>query len=217
MRPGIRLSGRDTGGRIRCALQADKDNTLFGLYDREIAPGTDLVFDSPFIETGSWIQGPYLDNRLGVWVALKTCETLENGLVLFSCYEEHGGGSAGHLARFAHEEYGISRFIVCDITWVTEGVRPGKGVAVSLRDRHIPRKRFVDSVRKVLEEHRVPYQPEVEGSGGSDGSEIQRLPLPLDWCFVGAPEQNVHSPEEKVHTRDIRSMLRAYRVLMKHL
>ena len=57
----------------------------------------------------------------------------------------------------------------------------------------------------------------VEKSGGSDGTELQKIPYPIDWCFVGAAEDFVHSPNEKVHKKDIESMLEAYKTLMKEL
>ena len=44
-----------------------------------------------------------MDNRLGVWNALKVAEKLENGIICFSAWEEHGGGSAGYLAKFIYE------------------------------------------------------------------------------------------------------------------
>ncbi|MGB0430822.1 MAG: aminopeptidase, partial [Bacteroidia bacterium] len=40
---------------------------------------------------------------------------------------------------------------------------------------------------------------------------------PIDWCFIGAPESNVHSPLEKVHKADIESMLNLYKHLMQKL
>ena len=40
---------------------------------------------------------------------------------------------------------------------------------------------------------------------------------PWDWCFVGAAEQNVHTPNEKVHKKDITGMIDLYKVLMKEL
>jgi putative aminopeptidase FrvX len=57
----------------------------------------------------------------------------------------------------------------------------------------------------------------VEGMGSSDGRELQLSPYPFDWCFVGAPEQNPHTPDEKVHKDDIKSMIALYEVLMKDL
>jgi len=215
--PGSRLTGRDSRGAVSCSLQEDGEGRLFALADRIIDPGTDLTFRPGFRSGSEFVQSPYLDNRLGVWVALRTCETLRDGLVIFSCYEEHGGGTAGYLARFAADRYGVSAFLICDITWVTDGVHPGQGTVVSLRDKGIPRRSFVDRVAAVLTGSRVRFQREVEGAGGSDGTEIQHAPLPADWCFVGAPESNVHSPDEKVHLADVRSMRHAYRVLMRNL
>ena len=38
-----------------------------------------------------------------------------------------------------------------------------------------------------------------------------------DWCFIGAAEDNVHSPDEKVHKSDIESMIKIYSLLLKEL
>ena len=63
----------------------------------------------------------------------------------------------------------------------------------------------------------MPFQLEVEGSGGSDAKELQMAEYPWDWCFVGAPEGNVHSPDEIVHKADIETMIALYKVLMQDL
>jgi putative aminopeptidase FrvX len=69
----------------------------------------------------------------------------------------------------------------------------------------------------MAKESGVKYQIEVEYAGGSDGNQLQKSPYPFDWCFIGAPEDNVHSPDEKVHKEDIRNMVLLYKFLMKHL
>ncbi|MGI8600251.1 MAG: hypothetical protein ACR2KB_13435, partial [Chitinophagaceae bacterium] len=69
----------------------------------------------------------------------------------------------------------------------------------------------------IARNNKITFQIEVEGSGGSDGNELQKSPFPFDWCFVGAPKENVHSADEKVHKKDIKSMLEIYKVLMKEL
>jgi di/tripeptidase len=48
-------------------------------------------------------------------------------------------------------------------------------------------------------------------------SVLQKSDLPIDWCFIGAAEDNVHSPDEKVFKSDIVSMLELYRVLLREL
>jgi putative aminopeptidase FrvX len=213
---GYRLTGEDALGPIDCEL-VDEEGDLSYKFGRAIQRGTSLVFKSDFRETGEYIQSCYLDNRLGLYNALKLCETLEDGIIAFSCWEEHGGGSVPYLAKIIYEEYGVRQALISDITWVTEGVEHGKGVAISMRDRNIPRRSFINRIIGLADESGIDYQLEVEGSGSSDGRELQHAPYPFDWCFIGAPEDHVHSPDEKVHKHDIACMLELYQYLMKHL
>lgn len=213
---GYTLVGEDALGPIECEL-VENDGDIHYKFARGIQRGTELVFKSDFRETENYVQSCYLDNRLGVYNALKVAETLEDGLIVFSCWEEHGGGSVSYLAKYMAEELGVLQALISDITWVTEGVVHGEGVAISMRDRSVPRRSFVNKIIALAEESGVPYQLEVEGAGGSDGKELQSSPYPFDWCFVGAPEDNVHSPDEIVHKDDIVSMLQLYSFLMKNL
>ena len=213
---GIELVGSDSKGKIEGKI-IKKNEKIYIDFNREIDRGTSLTFKMNFKESNDYIQSCYLDNRLGVWNALKVAENLENGIIVFSCWEEHGGGSVGFLTNFIYTKYNISQALISDITWVTEGVKAGEGVAISLRDSGIPRKKFANKIIDLAKKNNISYQLEVESSGGSDGNEIQKSPFPVDWCFIGAAEQNVHSPKEKVHKNDIKSMLEIYEILMKEL
>ena len=214
---GYQLVGSDSQGEIECTLDVDKDRNLTYQFTRNIERGTPLSFKPDFKVTTDSVQCCYLDNRLGIFNALKLAEKLKDGILVFSCWEEHGGGSAEYLAKFIYLNYKIKQALISDITWVTEGVEAGKGAAISLRDSGIPRKRFTDKIIHLAQKSGIPFQVEVESSGGSDGNSIQRSPYPIDWCFIGAPEENVHSPFEKVHVKDIESMLSLYEMLLKEL
>lgn len=214
---GTELVGHDREGAITCTVQVDDESHWHYAATRELDRGTDLTFKPKWIEDEVSVQCCYMDNRLGVWNALRLCETLEHGAVVFSCWEEHGGGSVPYLARFLWERYGIRQALISDVTWVTEGVPAGKGPVISLRDSGLPRRRFVDRILAMAEASGLPYQREVEGAGGSDGTELQKQPYPIDWCFIGPPEENVHSPKEKVHKADILGNLELYRYLMERL
>jgi putative aminopeptidase FrvX len=217
-RTGDALTGEDSAGKIEGVLVADKeDGRHHCKFHREIERGTDLTFKNNFREKGEYVQSPYLDNRLGIYNALTLCETMEHGAIAFSCWEEHGGGSASYLAKFLFEKYHVCQALISDITWITEGVSHGKGVVISMRDTGIPRRKFLNKIISLADESKIPYQLEVEGSGGSDGTEIQKAAFPIDWCFVGAAEANVHSPDEKVHKKDIEYMLEIYQFLMSRL
>jgi len=182
-----------------------------------LAPGTELVFAPHFQVDGDWVTSPYLDNRMGIYNALRVAETLENGIIAFTCYEEHRGGNVASLARIIFEQYGVSQALISDITWHTEGVFAGNGPAISLRDSYIPRKLFLNKVIHLAVKSGIPYQLEVEGSGGSDGSELQRSPYPFDWCFIGVPIKEAHSPKETLHIDDLEKLVALYSYLMKKL
>lgn len=215
--PGTILVGEDSMGPIECELDFDKDNHAFYTFGRQIDRGTSLTYKINFREEKSFIQTPYLDNRLGVYVALKLAEKLKDGVIVFSSWEEHGGGSVPFLAKFIYEKWNVKQALVADITWVSDGVEPGKGVVISLRDRNIPRKLFVQRIIEIAKKRKADFQLEVEGMGSSDGRELQLSPYPFDWCFVGAPQQNPHTPNEVVHKSDIESMIKLYEHLMKDL
>jgi len=214
---GTQLRGADSQGPIDCQVIIDDDANILYKSSREIDRGTDLSFAPIWKEDEDYVQCCYMDNRLGVWNALKVCEDLENGAIVFSCWEEHGGGSVAFLMKFLYEKYRIRQTLISDITWITEGVLPGKGVVISMRDIGIPRRSYLKKIIQLAESSKIPYQLEVEGSGGSDGTEIQKQAFPVDWCFIGAAEQNVHSPKEKVNKKDIQYMLKLYRYLMANL
>ena len=208
---GIELVGSDCHGEVEAELQVieeiDNFKRLEYICERPIDRGTILTFKPNFIETEHYIQSPYMDNRLGVWNALKVAETLENGAIVFSTYEEHGGNSVGFISRFLFEKYGIYQALISDITWVTDGVQHEKGVAISMRDSGIPRRAYLDRIIELAKESGVKFQLEVESAGGSDGGMMQKSSVPIDWCFIGAAEDNVHSPQERVAKIDIAYMI----------
>jgi putative aminopeptidase FrvX len=213
---GIRLCGKDRNGEIFCTL-IEIDGSCYHDFPRGIDPGTRLSFDQNIRMDEEYIQAAYLDNRLGVYSALKLCETIENGWVVFTSYEEHGGGSMPFLLKFIQEDAPIKQALIADITWITEGIEHHKGVVISVRDKFIPRKKFIDKVLKLAEGSGVPFQIEVEAYGGSDGREIQFSPYAIDWCFIGAPEDYVHTPNEKVSLFDLDCMIKMYQFLLKEL
>ncbi|EAZ79499.1 zinc-binding metallopeptidase family protein [Algoriphagus machipongonensis] len=214
--PGTKIIGEDSLGEIRCQVQGDEEG-IYHDFPRGVDTGTYFSFEQNVRIDEDFIQAAYLDNRIGVYNALKQCETIENGWIVFSTYEEHGGGSMPFLLRFIQETAPITKALVSDITWITDGVKHHEGVVISIRDRLIPRRSFLNRVLDLAKESEIPFQLEVEESGGSDGREIQFSPYAIDWCFIGAAEGNVHSPDEKVSLSDIDSMISLYNYLLANL
>jgi putative aminopeptidase FrvX len=213
---GIFISGKDSLGPVLCRV-LENDGDLFYDFPRAIERGTLMSFAQEIRIDDEFIQAAYLDNRLGIYNCLKLCESIQDGWIVFSTYEEHGGGSVPYLLKFIQETSPIRQALVSDIAWITEGISHHEGVVISMRDKFIPRKQYLDRIINLANESGIPFQLEVEGSGGSDGREIQQSPYAIDWCFIGAPEDNFHTPSEKVSLLDLDSMLAMYQYLMRHL
>lgn len=221
-RTGFKLIGMDSLGQQEAELNVvenKKEGTRKLEYKakRNFETGTELTFKPNWRETKDFIQCCYMDNRLGVYNALKLAETLKDGAIVFSTWEEHGGGSVNYLQKFLQKKYNISQALISDISWISDGVHYAKGPVISMRDSLIPRRSFINKIISIAKKNKCAYQLEVEGSGGSDAGALQMSENPWDWCFVGAAEENVHTPDEKVHKKDIEGMIKLYEVLMKEL
>jgi putative aminopeptidase FrvX len=213
---GYDLVGSDSKGKCEATLNIVKD-TIEYKAKRNFDTGTELVFKANWREDKDFVQCCYMDNRLGCFNALKVAETLKDGAIVFSTWEEHGGGSVSYLQKYLVDKYDISQALISDISWISDGVFPAKGPVISMRDSMIPRRSYVNKLIDIAKNHKLPYQLEVEGSGGSDAKELQMAENVWDWCFVGAAEQFVHTPNEKVHKKDIEGMIALYKALMKNL
>jgi putative aminopeptidase FrvX len=217
---GFKLLGEDAEGKMEVELLVKDDKhgrSLSYKASRDFSRGTELVFKSDWREDTDFVQSCYMDNRLGVFNTLKLAETLKDGAIVFSTWEEHGGGSVSYLQKYLSEKYNISQALISDISWISDGVHFAKGPVISLRDSLIPRRSYINRILAIADKHKCAYQLEVEGSGGSDAKELQMAEYPWDWCFVGAAEENVHTPDEKVHKKDIEGMINLYKILMKEL
>ncbi len=144
------LVGNDALGPIECKIELDTNGNVFHTFNRGIQPGTSLVYKPNFTLQNETISSPYLDNRLGIFSLLQMAEELENGVLVFTTYEEHGGGSAAYLANYLLSTYQIFKSIIVDVTWVTEGIQLGHGPVVSLRDAYIPRKSYIKKICSLL-------------------------------------------------------------------
>ncbi len=219
---GFKLVGSDSKGFQEATLNVvdDKKTGLKKLEytaKRDFERGTELTFKPNWREDNTFIQCCYMDNRLGVYNALKLSETLKDGAIVFSTWEEHGGGSVSYLQKYLQEKYKISQALISDISWISDGVHYAKGPVISMRDSLIPRRSFVNKIIDIAKKNKCAYQLEIEGSGGSDAKELQMAAFPWDWCFIGAAEEQVHTPNEKVHKKDVEAMIELYKVLMKEL
>ena len=184
------------------------DGEVYTLRQLEVAPGDRVVYAAKPVVDGHHIHSPYLDNRAGMWAAMQALLQCQNVAVTFTTGEETSTSGAQICARYVYDKLGITRALISDITWDTEHVHCGSGVAISRRDHYVPSQGFVDQVVAIAANSGIPYQIEIESEGGSDGAGIERSGCPIDWAFVGAPEIDPHTSHEKLDLGDLDKMAR---------
>ena len=212
----ISIGGPDgkPGDALRPCRRPDTGNTLTRRKDgswkikgkTDALPGSRWVYAAKPQQKDDEMIGPYLDNRAGVWAALHVLLGCSNVAVAFTSYEETRGVGALLCARRLFETEGITQALISDLTWHTKHVRSGHGPAVSLRDSCLPRQRYLSRILELAGTSGLPYQREIEDSGGSDGASLDRSGIPMDWVFVGAPEHDPHTAKERVHVSDLQGM-----------
>ena len=213
---GTELVGIQDEEEVTCILR-EHDETLTYESDKDLERGTLLTYKPNFIENEDFIESPFLDNRVGVYVALNLAKSMKDGAIVFTTGEETRAGNAKFCWRYLYKNYHLHNALIADITWVTEGIDYAKGCVVSLKDSYVPRRAYVNKILNIAKRSEIVIQREVETAGGSDGGNLQQLPYAIDWCFVGAPQEFPHTPKEKINKSDIDSMYLLYKELMEYL
>jgi putative aminopeptidase FrvX len=211
------VCGTDSLGPIECSIHLDHEHHVYHSFPRGIERGTPLAWKPSFKIEQTHVRATFLDNRVGVYNLLKLAETVEHGLLIFSTWEEHGGGAVPCLTKYLYEEYNIKKCLISDVTWASDGVVPDGGVVISARDAHIPRRSFVQDIVRRAGASGISYQIEVEAGGSSDGREVQLSPYPVDWCFIGPCIEEMHSSGERMAIADLAAMISLYQMLFRSL
>jgi putative aminopeptidase FrvX len=215
----VRLNEGRSGKGRRPAGGEGAGPRLSRVEGGEAAPGTRWVYAAaPEIDDKkNRITSPYLDNRAGVWAALRVLLRCENVAVAFTAGEEQHGHGARVCAETLYRDHGVTQALIADITWDTDDTPLGKGVVVSLRDAYCPRQSFLDRVLGIADSSGIPHQREVQGAGSSDGGHILRSSVPMDWVFVGAPEKRPHTAREQASLADLAAMTDLLALLVEKL
>lgn len=213
---GEQLVGLEDEGEVSCVVHKTEDGYTYE-SGTPLQRGTLLTYKPSFSDDGDYIVSPFLDDRVGVYVALKIAQSMKNGAIIFTTGEETGAGNVKFCWRYLYKSYHLHNALIADITWITEGIEYGKGCVVSLKDSSLPRKIYVDKILNIAKRESIEIQREVETAGGSDGASLQKIPYAINWCFVGAPQEFPHSPKEKICKSDIDSMYLLYKHLMEYL
>ena len=214
LRGRIRIASGGPHGGPNYALRRVRDENG---KRAEPVPGTRWIYAAPPKLSKTIVTAPYLDNRAGVWCALRVLTSAKRVAVAFSVGEEAHGHGARVCGEYLYQTHSVTQALISDLTWHGDDTPCGKGVAVSRRDGSCPRQVFLDRVLDLAQKSGVSHQEEIQSAGGSDGSHLLRSAIPMDWVFVGAPEKKPHTAREQAHFSDLDAMTNLLLYLAEHL
>ena len=108
--------GTHARGRLRVDEPGEDETYRLENPDAPALPGTRWVYDRPATRDNGTLTAPYLDNRAGVWCALRALERSPNVAVAFSTGEEQHGHGARVCAHWLYANLQITQTLIADMT-----------------------------------------------------------------------------------------------------
>lgn len=178
---------------------------------KKVNIGDICVYYSDFMENENVVFTPYLDDRVGCFVAIEVVKSLKqvtNDLYfVFSVQEEVGLRGAKTAAYGINPDIGIS----LDVT--AHGDTPkakrlaiglNKGAAIKVKDNSLIAHPIVrDTLVRLAKEHEIPYQMEILEFGGTDSGAISTTKEGVPSGVISIPTRYVHSTVETASKKDI--------------
>ena len=179
--------------------------------EQKISIGDICIYKSEYVENENVVFTPYLDDRVGCFVAIETIKKINNPIndlyFVFTVQEEVGLRGAKTAAYKVSPDIGIA----LDVT--SNGDTPkakrfaiglNKGAAIKVKDNSIichPKIR--DVLVELAKENEIPYQMEVLEFGGTDSGAIHVNKEGVPSGVISIPTRYVHSTVEMASKNDI--------------
>ena len=173
------------------------------------------------LENGLW-KAKAIDDRVGCAIML---ELLKEELPLdvtfaFTAQEEVGTRGAFGAAFSVTPQVALvlETTTAADLPGVEEHRKvcaPGKGPVISYMDGStIYDRDLFEALRRLAEEHQIPWQTKEYISGGNDARTIQRTKAGIRVAAVSAPVRYLHAPASVGSIRDFTDMLSLTRLFL---
>lgn len=194
--------------------------------------GDVVVFDRDVTRlTTSRITGKAFDDRVGLVVALKAFQLVENNEVdvyIVATVQEEVGLKGARTAAFAinpHIGLAIDVTVANDVPGVAQHewcTALGKGPAIKISDGRgasgiIVHKEIVDKLIEVAKKLGIPYQLEVLPGGTTDASVIQLNREGVPTGVVSIPTRYLHSAVEMVDLNDVVNAIKLVKGFMESI
>ncbi len=184
--------------------------------EKFVEVGNPITRRSELLEMGDCINCKSIDNRISVYILIETLRLLKDKEVPYDVYgvftvqEEVGLRGANVSAMDIQPDFGfgLDTTIAYDLPGAAAHEKItslGEGTAIKIMDSQtICDYRMVSFMKKVANENKVKWQPEILPAGGTDTAGIQRMSDGGSISgAVSIPTRHLHQSIEMAHKEDI--------------
>jgi endoglucanase len=186
--------------------------------EKIVSVGDFITRWAPLEEMGECVTVKSLDNRLSVFLLIETLRKLKKSrkkpaydfYAAFTVQEEVGlrGANVAALAVKPDFGFGLDVTLAVDVPGIPAHQKVtslGDGAAIKLMDSSvICDYRMIAYMKDVAQRHKVKWQPEILGAGGTDTAALQRMvPGGSIAGAVSIPTRHIHQTVETAHKQDI--------------
>lgn len=185
-----------------------------------VSVGDPVTRERELIEMGECVNSKSIDNRVSVFILIEALRALQGKQLPYDVYavftvqEEVGIRGAISAAHLIDPDFGLGLDVT--IAFDVPGAQPhemvtrlGKGAAIKILDGSvICDYRMVNFLKKLANDHDIPWQLEILPAGGTDTAGVQRSGK--KGAIAGAisiPLRHIHQTIELAHKRDIRNCI----------
>jgi putative aminopeptidase FrvX len=186
--------------------------------EKLVAVGDPVTRERGLIEMGDCVNVKSLDNRVSVFLLIETLRALKKSNrkpaydfhAVFTVQEEIGIRGANVSALEIQPDFGFG--LDTTIAFDTPGAKPeemvtalGEGVGIKIMDSSVVcDTRMVAFMKKVADEKKLKWQPEILAGGGTDTAGLQRMtPGGSIAGAISIPTRHIHQVIEMSHKKDI--------------
>ena len=181
--------------------------------EKQVSIGDICVYFGNFVENENVIFTPYLDDRVGCFVAIEAIKSIKDPVndlyFVFSVQEEVGLRGATTAAYGIEPDLGIS----IDVTTVGDtpkakrlAVGLNKGTAIKIKDSSLLSHPLIkDTLLDLSKENNIKSQPEILEFAGTDSGAIHTSREGVPSGVISIPIRYVHSPVEMAAKSDIKN------------
>ena len=191
--------------------------------EKIVTVGDSITRRSELVEMGDCVNVKSLDNRVSVFVLLETLRSMKKTrrkpaydfYAVFTVQEEVGLRGAHVSTMKIQPDFGFG--LDTTIAFDTPGAQPqerctnlGEGAAIKIMDSStICDYRMVAFMKKVADQKKIAWQPEILAAGGTDTGSIQRMtPGGSIAGAISIPTRNIHQSIEMANKQDIENCIK---------